>query len=78
MKKPEYLSDEEACTLPIAGVTAWMALNEMKPMGDLDSRGETVLLQGTGGVAVMGLVLGKALGYKGVSLPLKMIYETLT
>ncbi|KAG9239349.1 hypothetical protein BJ875DRAFT_448489 [Amylocarpus encephaloides] len=35
-----------ACTLPIAGVTAWMALNEMRPLG---KKGEGVLRQGTGG-----------------------------
>jgi len=31
VKKPDSLSFEEACTLPIAGVTAWMSLNGMKP-----------------------------------------------
>ena len=31
VKKPQNLSYEEACTLPIAGVTAWMALNGMRP-----------------------------------------------
>lgn len=30
---PEYLTDEEASCLPIAGVTAWMALNWMRPIG---------------------------------------------
>ncbi|PTB63698.1 NAD(P)-binding protein [Trichoderma citrinoviride] len=30
---PEYLTDEEASCLPIAGVTAWMALNWMRPVG---------------------------------------------
>lgn len=31
VKKPANLSHEEASTLPIAGVTAWMALNGMRP-----------------------------------------------
>jgi len=31
VKKPDSLSFEEACTFPIAGVTAWMSLNGMKP-----------------------------------------------
>jgi NADPH:quinone reductase-like Zn-dependent oxidoreductase len=66
VRKPEYLTDEEACTLPIAGVTAWMALNGMNRMGELGGKGESVLLQGTGGVAVMGLVLAKALGFEGI------------
>lgn len=59
---PESLTDEEACTLPIAGVTAWMALNWHRPMGSCVSAGETVLIQGTGGVAIMGLLFAKAAG----------------
>ncbi|CAG8959355.1 hypothetical protein HYFRA_00001253 [Hymenoscyphus fraxineus] len=62
VRKPAYLSDEEACTLPIAGVTAWMALNGFRELGKPGGEGETVLIQGTGGVAVMGLVLAKAAG----------------
>lgn len=31
VKKPANLSFEEASTLPIAGVTAWMSLNGMRP-----------------------------------------------
>lgn len=33
VKAPSYLSDEEACTLPIAAVTAWMSINGMRPLG---------------------------------------------
>jgi NADPH:quinone reductase-like Zn-dependent oxidoreductase len=51
VKKPEYLTDEEASTLPIAGLTAWMAVNGMRPLGRHVGKGETVLIQGTGGVA---------------------------
>lgn len=59
---PDYLSDEEASCLPIAGVTAWMAINGMRPMGQPASGNETVLLQGTGGVAISGLQIARASG----------------
>ncbi|KAF2196001.1 oxidoreductase [Delitschia confertaspora ATCC 74209] len=69
VRKPEGLSDEEACTLPIAGLTAWMALNGFNPLGQWlgkngteDAKKTIVLIQGTGGVAVMGLLLAKAAG----------------
>ena len=48
---PEHLTDEEAATLPCAAVTAWSALmvrGTLKP-------GETVLVQGTGGVSLFAL-----------------------
>lgn len=66
VKAPEYLSDEEASTLPIAAVTAWMSINGMRPMGQSGGEGEIVLLQGTGGVAIAGLQIAKASGAKGV------------
>jgi NADPH:quinone reductase-like Zn-dependent oxidoreductase len=59
---PKHLSYEEAATLPCAGVTAWNALvtrGHTKP-------GEFVLLQGTGGVSIIGLQLATAMGAKGV------------
>ncbi len=55
---PEHLSFEEAATLPCAGVTAYQALfvaATVKP-------GDTVLLQGTGGVSILALQLAKAAG----------------
>lgn len=55
---PEHLSFEEGATLPCAGVTAWNALTEVTQTGP----GQTVLLQGTGGVSIMALQLAKALG----------------
>lgn len=55
---PDYLSDAEAATLPCAGVTAWSALLEPTPL----KPGETVLIQGSGGVALMALQLAKAVG----------------
>lgn len=55
---PEGWSFEEAATLPCAGVTAWHALFEAAHLRP----GQTVLLQGTGGVSIFGLQLAKAAG----------------
>jgi NADPH:quinone reductase-like Zn-dependent oxidoreductase len=54
---PEHLTDVEAATLPIAAVTAWSALVEggIKP-------GASVLVQGTGGVALFALQFAKLQG----------------
>jgi NADPH:quinone reductase-like Zn-dependent oxidoreductase len=54
---PAYLNDEEAATLPIAAVTAWQSLQ----LGALKA-GQTVLVQGTGGVSIFALQFAKALG----------------
>ena len=54
---PDYLSFEEAATLPCAGVTAWNALIA----GNLQP-GDTVLIQGTGGVSVFALQLARMRG----------------
>lgn len=48
---PDHLTDEEAATLPCAAVTAWHSL---VTAGRLRA-GETVLLQGTGGVSLFAL-----------------------
>lgn len=48
IKVPDFLSDEEAATLPCAGLTAWHGVMEK---GDLKP-GTTVLIQGTGGVSL--------------------------
>lgn len=55
---PASLTDAEASTLPIAGLTAWFALVELGKV----KAGDTVLVQGTGGVALLGLQIAKALG----------------
>jgi NADPH:quinone reductase-like Zn-dependent oxidoreductase len=47
---PAHLSDEEAATLPCAALTAWNALRA----GNLQP-GQTVLIQGTGGVSLFAL-----------------------
>jgi len=58
VKAPESLNDAEASTLPCAGLTAWTALVER---GKLHA-GQTVVVQGTGGVAMFGLQLAAAHG----------------
>ncbi|WP_028605750.1 zinc-dependent alcohol dehydrogenase family protein [Ottowia thiooxydans] len=55
---PSSLSDEEASTLPVAALTAWFALVEAGRL----RQGQTVLVQGTGGVSLFGLQIAKALG----------------
>ncbi len=55
---PAALSFEQAATLPCAALTAWNALVEK---GGLRA-GQTVLLQGTGGVSLFGLQIAKAHG----------------
>jgi len=65
VKCPDYLSDEEACTLPIAAVTAWTSINWQNPIGQPIREPETiVLVQGTGGVSIAGLLIAKAAGLK--------------
>ncbi|KAF3762739.1 NAD(P)-binding protein [Cryphonectria parasitica EP155] len=59
---PDYLTDEEAACLPVAGVTAWMAINGMRPLGQAGGEGEVVLVQGTGGVSISGMQIAKASG----------------
>ncbi|MBV8212273.1 MAG: NAD(P)-dependent alcohol dehydrogenase [Verrucomicrobia bacterium] len=54
---PSYLSDEEAATLPIAALTAWESFR----LGSLKA-GQTLLVQGTGGVSIFALQIAKALG----------------
>jgi NADPH:quinone reductase-like Zn-dependent oxidoreductase len=55
---PDHLSDEEASTLPCAAVTAW---NGLVHSGGVRS-GETVLVQGTGGVSLFALQLARLAG----------------
>lgn len=62
IKAPENLSNQEGATLAIAGVTAWMAINSTRPVGQPGGKGETILLQGTGGVSVAGLQIAVASG----------------
>jgi len=57
---PEHLSFEEAATLPCAGVTAWVSLFKR---GGLEPD-KFVLLEGTGGVSLFGLIFSAAAGAK--------------
>jgi NADPH:quinone reductase-like Zn-dependent oxidoreductase len=56
---PAHLSFEEAATLPCAALTAWAALRgapaSLQP-------GDTVLVEGTGGVSIFGLQLARLFG----------------
>jgi NADPH:quinone reductase-like Zn-dependent oxidoreductase len=58
VKLPDYLTDVEAATLPCAALTAWTALMRHGPV----LPGETVVVQGTGGVALFALQFGRLAG----------------
>lgn len=61
-KVPDFLSDHEVATLPCAALTAWRGLF-------VDARlepGDTVVLQGTGGVSIFGLQFAHAAGLRTV------------
>jgi NADPH:quinone reductase-like Zn-dependent oxidoreductase len=55
---PDYLTDVEGASLPCAALTAWSALVEQGTV----TAGETVLVQGTGGVSVFALQIATMLG----------------
>lgn len=55
---PPHMSDDEAATLPCAGVTAWNALVREARI----RAGDTVLLLGTGGVSLLALQFAKMHG----------------
>ena len=55
---PASLSDVEAATLPVAGLTAWFALVDKGHV----RAGETVLVPGTGGVALFATQIAAAHG----------------
>ena len=63
VKVPDHLSDEEAACLPCAALTAWSALTTHCGVKE----GDTVLVQGTGGVSLFALQFAKALGAKVVA-----------
>ena len=58
VKIPPHLSIEEGATLPCAGVTAWNAMMEHARL----IAGQTILLQGTGGVSIFALQFARAMG----------------
>jgi len=55
---PEHLSYEEAAALPCAAVTAWNALFKAAKT----QPGDTILIQGTGGVSIFALQFAKLAG----------------
>ena len=57
---PANMSDEEAATLPIAALTAWYSLVDFAKI----QPGQTVLVQGTGGVSIFAVQIATALGAK--------------
>jgi NADPH:quinone reductase-like Zn-dependent oxidoreductase len=59
---PKHLTDVEAACLPCAGVTAWHSLFEERPARP----GDTVLIQGTGGVSIFALQFATAAGLRSV------------
>ena len=62
VKIPPHLSLEEGATLPCAAVTVWHAMIEHAKL----KAGDTVLLQGTGGVSIFGLQFARAMGIRAV------------
>ncbi|KZL19000.1 Alcohol dehydrogenase [Pseudovibrio axinellae] len=65
VRVPDHLTLEEAATLPCAAVTAWHALFETHRTFSSE---DTVLIQGTGGVAIFALQFAKTAGAKVILL----------
>lgn len=59
-RMPNHLSFTEAATLPCAAVTAW---NALMVKGNLQ-RGESVLIEGTGGLSIFAMQIALAVGAK--------------
>lgn len=62
VKIPKAFDDAAAATLPCAALTAWSALVEQ---GGLMA-GQTVVVQGTGGVSIFALQIAKAMGARAI------------
>jgi NADPH:quinone reductase-like Zn-dependent oxidoreductase len=58
VKIPDFMTDAEVATLPCAALTAWRAL----VVDGQVKAGDTVVLQGTGGVSIFALQFAKAMG----------------
>ena len=58
VRAPEHLDDAAASTLPCAALTAWHALVDHGRL----SAGQTVLVQGTGGVSIFALQIARMMG----------------
>jgi NADPH:quinone reductase-like Zn-dependent oxidoreductase len=59
-KVPDFLTDHQVATLPCAALTAWRGLFEDANL----QPGDTVVLQGTGGVSIFGLQFAHAAGMR--------------
>jgi len=59
-KVPDFLTDQQVATLPCAALTAWRGLFEDASL----QPGDTVVLQGTGGVSIFGLQFAHAAGLR--------------
>ncbi|KAF1355750.1 NAD(P)-binding protein [Lizonia empirigonia] len=62
VKLPAHLSWEEASTITVVGIAAWIALNRLQGF----TKGATALLQGTGGVSMFAVKLSLAAGIKAI------------
>lgn len=61
---PTHLDYREAATLPCAALTAWTALHGARAVGP----GEVVLIQGSGGVALLALQLARLMGARVIAI----------
>lgn len=59
---PQHLTDAEAATLPVAALTAWHAVHRRSRV----QPGDTVLIQGTGGVSLFAAQFVHALGGRAI------------
>lgn len=59
---PDYMSYEDAATLPCAAVTAWQS---MVSLGNMKA-GDTILILGTGGVSIFALQFATAAGARSI------------
>lgn len=62
VKIPDYMTYEDAATLPCAAVTAWQS---MVTLGNMKA-GDTILILGTGGVSIFALQFAKAAGVRAI------------
>lgn len=60
VRTPKNLTDEEAASLSVAGLTAWASLVTQANI----KAGQTILVQGSGGVSLFALQIAKAFGLK--------------
>jgi len=64
VKTPATLTSIQACTLPVAGLTAWSGLVELAKI----KPGNTVLTLGTGGVSIFALQIAKMMGCRVIAI----------